>query len=668
MVSIKSFENQESSWIELNLLRIVFIDQLHICLVQRPNPAKEIEFATVCCFAPKKKMLDLIDILAWFCASLRTSTLEEPSVSHTLLFKTSTRSRWRFYMSLAKLKINMPDPRPCWYTLIPRSVIAKGFPIPARNGENGMELPLEVMITISRIFTLAIVDGKYYFLGVFTALIPTKTFGHKSLQWHFIQNSHKRIFPQDLPRTSVLSAKEFEEVADFKVLFYQLSRRRHFLGWCEFSQITLGTEIGTYTLRSTDAPEPSKSLQVQNFGANIGTPGMGFLNAGVTANFTISSTRVPQDHGGLLHYESILRRARRLPYIIFDVDTKRAWFVPAICVILHMVHLRTQREHKKANVPYAQSHRDGGEAAFEVMMVHRRDSLGFEDREDPYTLEHMVQEIWLGLDSCPQKPFKKRLFLRDILYAYELMDIVTTRRFIRLKEIEVEDTGGWINLTKTVPLVLLSRAIGEAVSISTDARTCWSTVPTNNYLLCATIKSLKALSDDLGGAHHKLMQDQEWHCPGLLFQKCVCTDTEACNRLQQLVRSGSVHISPQKFPEEGAVIFGKCLKFGSLHSSCSSEVSTSAKGPELRADRKYQRSELVNNSILPRMQSQASSHNSSSIYSLGVNPPLLPDEIRSKSHHKNIASYRDCRVLQGENGLRLGVAAYDKDSSIIFHR
>lgn len=594
--------------------------------------------------------------------------LEEPSVSHTLLCKTSSRSRWRFYISLAELKINMPDPRPCWYTLIPRSVIAEGFPIPARNGEKGMELPLEVMITISRIFTLAVVDGKYYLLGVSTALIPTKKFGNESLQWHFIQNSRERISPKNLSQTSVLSTKEFEEVADLDILFCQLSRRRHFLGWCEFSQITLGTEIGTYTLQSTDAPEPSKSLQVQNFGANIGTPGMGVFSAVLTASFTISRTRVPQDHSGLLHYEAILRRALRLPYIVFDVDTKRAWLVPAICVILHIVHLRTQREHKKSNVPYAQSHWDGGEAAFEVMMVHRRDNLGFEDREDPYTLEHMVQEIWLGLDSCPQKPFKKRRFLRDILYAYELMDIVTTRRFIRLKEIEVEDTGGWINLTKTVPLVLLSRAIGEAVSISTDARTCWSTVPTDNYLLCATIKSLKVLSDGLGGAHHNLMQGREWHCPGLLFQKCVCTDTGACNRLQQLVRSGSVHISPQPFPEEGAVIFGKCLKFDSLHSSCSSEVTTSAKGPKLRAYRKYQRSESVDNSILPRMQSQASSHKSSSIYDLGVNPPLLPAEIRSKSHHKNIASYRDYRVLQGEKGLRLGVTAYVKDSSIIFHR
>ena len=363
----------------------------------------------------------------------------------------------------------MSDPRPCWYTLIPRSVIAESFPVPARNGEKGLELPLEVMMTISRIFTLAIVDGKYYLLRVSTALIPTKKFSNESLQWHFIQTSHKRISPTDLSRASVLLTKEFTEVDDLNSLLYQLSKRRHFLGWCECSQVTLGTETGTYTLQSTDAPEPSKNLQIQNLGAIIGTPGMGVFSAHLTASLTISPTKVPQDHSRPLHYEAILRG---LPYIVFDMDTKRAWLVPAICVILHMVHLRTQKEHETSNAPYAQAHWDGGEAAFKVIMMHRRDSLGFEDRKDPYTLEHMVQEIWLGLSSCPQKPSRKRRFQRDILYAYELMDIVTTRRFIRLKKVKVENTGGWINLTKTVSLVLIFRAIGEAVSISTDSKTC----------------------------------------------------------------------------------------------------------------------------------------------------------------------------------------------------
>ena len=151
------------------------------------------------------------------------------------------------------------------------------------------------------------------------------------------------------------------------------------------------------------------------------------------------------------------------------------------------------------------------------------------------------------------------------------------------------------------------------------------------------------------------MQDQEWHCPGLLYENCICTETEACNRLQQLVRSGSAYNSPQSFPEEGAVVFGECLKFDSLHSSCSSEVTTSAKEPKLGADREYQQSESIDNSILPRMQSQASFHQSSSIYNLGVNPPLLHDEVRSKRHYKNKTSYRDYRVLQEEKTLQLDV-------------
>lgn len=180
-------------------------------------------------------------------------------------------------------------------------------------------------MTIYGVFTIAVVDGKYYLTGVSTALMPIQTFGDKSLQWHFIQNQHKCIVPADLPRTSVLSVIEFgTEILTPDMLFQLLSRKRHFWGWCQRSQINLGTRNGTYTAQFTNVSETSKDIQVQNLGANIGTPGMGIFTAGLTANFSISSTRIKQDQMGLLHYESILRSARHSPYILFDIDTKRA--------------------------------------------------------------------------------------------------------------------------------------------------------------------------------------------------------------------------------------------------------------------------------------------------------------------------------------------------------
>ena len=644
--------------IELILLLIVSIDQLRICLVQKTKSAqKGIEFATVCCFAQNNMILDLIDVLTWLCASLRTSLSEEPSVSYALLRKDFSRHT-KFYISLAELQSNMTYLGTCWYALIRRSVIADGFPIPARNGEKGVELPLEVMMAISRIFTTAIVDGKYYLVGVSTALAPTQRFGNESLQWHFIQSSPKRISPTDLRRMSILSTIEFgEEITTPDMLFRQLSKRRHFLGWCESSQITIGTNIGTYTPRFTDAREPSNSIKVQNIGATVGTPGMGIFSAVLTANFTLSSTRAEQDQMGSLRFESILLSARRLPYIVFDIDTKRAWLVPAICVILHMVHLRTRKEHNTSKAPYAQTHWDGGEAAYRIMIEHRRKSFGFGDRGSSYTLEDMVREIWLGLISCPQRSATKRPLRKDILYAYELMDIVTMRKAIRLKQVKIDDTGGWIDLTKTVQLVLICREIGEVVSIyPTDARTCWSTVPAGNYLLCATIECLKALSEDIGGAPHNLVQGREWHCSGSLFEACVSTDAGVCNRLQQLVRPGKARTPPQPFSPSGAVIFGKSLKFSHPHPSCPSstdsqspdahEASTSAGGPESRADGNYQQYESIARFSPQSMSSRASSHQNSSIYSLGVNPRLLHDGIKKKSHRTNIAFYRNFSVLE----------------------
>lgn len=607
---------------------------------------------------PNDTVLDIICVLTWLCASLRTSPSEEPSVSHTFLHKDTLRRHLKFHVSLAELKANFSYSGTCWQQLIRRTVIAEGFPTPARNGEKGIELPLEVMMTISGIFTMAVVDGKYYLTGKSTALVPTQTFGDESIQWHFIRYRHKRIVPAELPRTSVLSVSEFgEEILTPDMLFPLLSRKRHFLGWCQRSQITLGTRNGTYTTQFTNVPEPSKDVQVQNLGANVGTPGMGIFTAVLTASFSISSTRIEQDQMGSLHYESILRSARHLPYILFDIDTKRAWLVPAICVILHLIHLQTRKEPNAVRPPYAQPHWNSGEAAFRVLIEHRRDNLGFEESEYSYTLEHRVREIWLGLISCPKKPAMKRPLLRDILYAYEMMDIVTIRRDIRLKKIELSDTGGWVDLTRAVQLVLVCRGLGEAVSsLPNNSSTCWSTVPTNSDLLCATVECLRALSDDIGGAPYNLTHGREWHCSGLLFEECVGADASLCNRLQQVVRSEKARLPPQPFPPSGAVIFGKYLQNGTPHltrlsstdegSSGAHEATTLAERPTLHIHTGQQWHDSISRSSSPRKSNRGPSSQNSSIYSLGVNPPLVYQGLMNKSNRTNIALPHNFNALR----------------------
>lgn len=210
-----------------------------------------------------------------------------------------------------------------------------------------------------------------------------------------------------------------------------------------------------------------------------------------------------------------------------------------------------------------------GDDAFRILIEHRGHNLRFKESGSSYTIEHRVREIWLGLVSCQRKPAKQRPLLRDKLYANEMMDIVTTRRDIRLKKIELVDTGGWLDLTKAVQLVLVCRGLGEAVSsLPNSSPTCWSKVPSNNDLLCATVECLKALSDDIGGSPYNLTHGREWHCPGLLFGECVGTDASSCNRLQQTVRSDKARLPPQPFPPSGAVIFGKYLKNGPPHFSC----------------------------------------------------------------------------------------------------
>lgn len=240
--------------------------------------------------------------------------------------------------------------------------------------------------------------------------------------------------------------------------------------------------------------------------------------------------------------------------------------------------------------------------------------------------------------------------MRDILYAYELMDIATIRRTIRLKKMELDNTGGWIDLTKVVQLVLLCRGIGEVISLHpTKLDTCWLTVPTHSYVLCATVKCLTALSDDVGGVPHRLTQDREWHCAGSLFEACIYIDAKICPRLQQVVPLGKARIPSQPFSTRGAVVFGNRLKSDPHQPSRSSDTNNQDFHDHQQTvpciHNKSQHYESAPHSRSPSTSNRASSHQRSSIYSLGMNPPLLSERTQQSYRRTNIAFSRSFSTM-----------------------
>ena len=608
--------------------------------------------AYLCCLASSGPIIDFARLLAWLCAVFRTSSQQQPCMSRVILQKDNGSPHPRYSISLAEAEPIENRHDSCWHAMMPCSVVADGFPTRTRTFGKGLELSLETMIRLSGVFTAEEMDGKYYFVGSTTVLIPTHVNSEDNFQWHLYRcAAGSRFRISSLSKNSVLSTDSFEwKGLNADSLFHQLKTRRHFLGWCPSIVFNVGTENSTYTTESANAHSAPEKFRVQNFGFTTGTSGMGIFSFLVSTNFALESNKFQQDQNSGLGFDAILLRARTLQYLVYDVDEKRAWVLPAICAIFHMVHLRIRCEGFSVQLPYVPLDWNGADATYKVMKDNQALELRIQQTRTEYTLEDAVRQIWLGLKSCPLTPAAKPKLNpkrgRYDLFGYEMMDIATVHDPIRLRKSRVERTGGWIHLTKNVALVLICGRIGDAI-ISSNTATCWLTVPSQNYLLCATTKSLQELSNRAGGTNHQLTEDGEWDCPGLLFEKCHCGSRKTCNRLQQIVRCGKARPPPQPLPIKGAVVFGLDRRHkGTMRSNDiidpGSQNEYSSRTFQLGSDEYHSHGQDAS--------CRSSSKAASSLYNLGRNPRIDIKLIRQQNERTGVQDNHRIHILH--EGLR----------------
>ena len=300
----------------------------------------------MCCLASSGPLVDFARLLAWLCAVFRTSSQRQPCMSRVLLQKDNGSPHPYYSVSLAEIEPIENRHDSCWHAIVPCSVVADGFPIRTRNFGKGLELSLETMIRLSGVFTVEEMDGKYYFVGSTTVLIPTHVNSEDNFQWHLHRRTAgSRFRISSLSKKSVLSTDRFEKKGlNADSLFHQLRTGRHFLGWCPNIVLNVGTENSTYTTESADAHSVSEKWKVQNLGFTTGTSGMGVFSFLVSTNFAPESSKFQKDQTSDLSFDAILLKTRTLQYLVYDVDEKRAWVLPAICAIFHMIHLRIRRE------------------------------------------------------------------------------------------------------------------------------------------------------------------------------------------------------------------------------------------------------------------------------------------------------------------------------------
>ena len=174
--------------------------------------------------------------LAWLVASCRTSTngLAYSCLSFREVLALHEVAQPAFSISSEVMPLESDEIRGCWNPLVGSSVIAAGFPIPARSQkEVGLEVDLEIMAHLGGTQIAMQYNGGYLLKGRSTMIVPVERKG-SSVQWHLVKKVG-RIRYRDIAElcSSRLSTVNLNEK--------DLLSTRAFLGWCAMSTNSLGT-------------------------------------------------------------------------------------------------------------------------------------------------------------------------------------------------------------------------------------------------------------------------------------------------------------------------------------------------------------------------------------------------------------------------------------------
>jgi hypothetical protein len=122
----------------------------------------------------------------------------------------------------------------CWIPFCYYASVAYGFPISARNqGEEGLELGLELMVTLAGVEYATAFRGNFLLKGFSSMLIPAARNG-QSTTWHFVHDHDGGHLPY-----TALGAFTCASGLNLG----NLSSDRHFVGWVPAAELCFGKSM-----------------------------------------------------------------------------------------------------------------------------------------------------------------------------------------------------------------------------------------------------------------------------------------------------------------------------------------------------------------------------------------------------------------------------------------
>lgn len=450
------------------------------------------------------------------------------------------------------------------------SIIAKGFPVPERRGEMGLEIPFEAMVTLNKIlFPLEIPDG-IVLKGNSTLLLPLAG-DSESVQWHLLCNAQP---------TENIGLNAIPEHCRSQLLhldLHTLSQARTFVGYCRDALVIVGTRDSGYgDLDESGIDIDSSTIRIdREMATSIGTSGCGFFGTQITGKIKYAKGLYAPIISEKVRIEDDLLNAKDRPLLLYLADKKLAALVPELSVILTIAHKWAARQHDSeallAKIPFAQASWNGGKAAYDAIIAARELQLRAPSAcEEALYLMALLKDFFLALEQrreMVQQRNRLSVSLQRVpglqrigLYGWDLFDIAAFKSSDeRWTLINAVSGGQWYKVAERNPkmTVLFCKGLKQPIRPARPQLICQAMmlVPEQKFHLvamCSCVSELSKCDPTKPQLASNLYLDTSTREE--VFEDCDFSGESGCQRVNELVKKPP----DRPFPLEarGALIFG----------------------------------------------------------------------------------------------------------------
>lgn len=156
----------------------------------------------------------------------------------------------------------------------------------------------------------------------------------------------------------------------------ELRASQCFVGWSEQAHILLGTRLmlePDFSMAWSATEEHRETLRPAGVEAGVqATLSLGPINISPQAIKTWAFVSNVQKYTPTESYRSTLRQSRTRTAIVIDSETKQAWLVPTLSLLLHLCHIYYHRTASQGSatanlIPYALPSCDGAQAVVDAI-------------------------------------------------------------------------------------------------------------------------------------------------------------------------------------------------------------------------------------------------------------------------------------------------------------